>query len=97
MASSLPGRNHALDVRGKPKHEGEESSQAAHLLLHQGIDIFPVLVQQPAIELLLPARTGTEAGKKLHKFTEQCIHLLPGNGETREIGMTILADFGHDK
>lgn len=76
---------------------GKESAQAAHLLLHQGINIFPVLVQQLTIELLLPARIGTEAGKKLHKLTEQGIHLLPERDRTHEFRQTFLAGFRHDK
>jgi hypothetical protein len=57
------------------------SAQAAHLLVHPGIYVFPVLVQQLAVELLLPVPRGNSAQEKGLEFAKHGVHLLSAGSQ----------------
>jgi hypothetical protein len=51
------------------------------LLVHPGIYVFPVLVQQLAVELLLPVPRGNSAQEKGLEFAKHGVHLLSAGAQ----------------
>src|SRR5687767_8701268 len=72
-------------------------SLPGHLLAHQDIDVFPVPVEQLAVELRLPVHLRFTAGKKLFKLAKHGIHLLRGNYGNGQHQAGKAWNSGHDK